>query len=210
MRRASSEYTTPAAKKTLTALLILFFLTFPHYSGYLHKELEGQPIGPFFSLDYFYNIIHFIAQQTLGIVHEGGHGICYIFLCRLWITAAMGTVFQWLFPALIGWYAWRRGQRFWAMVAWFFLGFSMQYTAWYISTAHEEAIVPASKAFLGKEGYHDFNYLLSLVGWVKYDALIAAIVRFFAYMVMFFALLGMVWYSGSTPEDRRKRSDRMR
>ncbi len=123
----------------------------------------------------------------------------------------MGTVFQWTFPAGIAWYFWHRGERFGAMVALFFLGFSMQYTAWYISTAHEGLFVPASKSFLGVDGYHDFNYLLSLMGWVRYDGLIAGIVRFFAYLVMLTGLIGMVLESFiSTPKTHAKKSRQRR
>ena len=199
---------TPAAKKLVTAILLIFFLLFPHYSGYL-----GHHPSATFSLTdpkFLFMLIHFVAGQTLGIIHEAGHGVCYLLPCPQWITAAMGTVFQWLFPAGIAWYFWRRGERFGAMVALFFLGFSMQYTAWYISTAHEGLFVPASKAFLGVDGYHDFNYLLSQVGWVYYDGLIAGIVRFLAYIVMLAGVIGMVLESFVTvpealEEKRRKR-----
>ncbi len=186
----ASAAMTPAAKKLLAAILLIFFLLFPHYSGYLGHH----PSATFFPADpkFLFMLIHFVAGQTLGIVHEAGHGVCYILPCPRWIMVAMGTLFQWLFPAGIAWYFWRRGKRFGAMVALFFLGFSIQYTAWYISTAHEGLFVPASKAFLGVDGYHDFNYLLSQVGWVRYDGTIAGIVRFFAYLVMLAGVIGMV------------------
>ena len=66
----------------------------------------------------------------------------------------------------------------------FFVGFTMHYTAWYISTAHEGAIIPAYKSFLGSEAYHDFHYILSTLGVLSYDYIISGIVKFISYCFM--------------------------
>ncbi len=181
---------TPAVRKSVMAILLFFFLLFPHYSSFVASDETFRAGNSL--LSYAFTLIHFVATQALGIVHEAGHGICYLFPCPQGITAAMGTVFQWLFPAGIAWYFWHRGGRFAAAVALFFLGFSMQYTAWYISTAHEGLFLPASRSFLGVDGYHDFNYLFSLAGWVRHDGMISGIVRFLAYTIMLMALIGMI------------------
>jgi hypothetical protein len=178
---------TPAVKKTVTALLLLFFLLFPHYSVYLGHSGSMQSWS-----EIFFQLTSFMANQTLGIVHEAGHGVCYLLPCPHILTAAMGTVFQWLFPAGVAWYFWHRGERFGAMVALFFLGFSMQYTAWYMSTAQEGRFVTASHSFLGVDGYHDFYEIFSYFGLLRYDGLIAGLTRFAAYAVMVVSLIGMV------------------
>ena len=179
---------TPAAKKLTAGILLLFLVTFPHYSAYLghHGRIETLP-------EYLFALLHLVASQTLGIVHEAGHGVCYLLHCPQTITVLNGTLFQWLFPAGIAWYYWRRNERFGAMIALFFLGFSMQYTAWYISTAHEGAIVPAARSFLGVDGYHDFHYLLSHSFGLEAEGIVSGLVRFAAYLVMIYAVFGMVF-----------------
>lgn len=189
---------TPAAKKAVTALLVIFFLLFPHYSVFL-----GHPGTMHGWIESLLRLTSFVANQTLGIVHESGHGICYLLPCPQILTAAMGTIFQWLFPAGVAWYYWHRGERFGAMVALFFLGFSMQYTAWYISTAHEGRILPAARSFLGVDSYHDFHEILSHFGILRYDGLIAGLTRFAAYMVMVVSLIGMVLEAFVSLEKRR-------
>ena len=58
----------------------------------------------------------------------------------------------------IGWY-----------IGLFFTSFSLHYSAWYISTSHKGLLVSASQSLLGKDGYHDFNYILDTLGLLEYD-----------------------------------------
>jgi len=180
MLSQDSSTITPLAKRAIAITLLIFLLLFPHYSTYVNGH---QPyINNWYS--YLFILLHFIAQQSLGIVHEAGHGVCYILSCPTFITVSMGTIFQWLFPFWVFWYMKKSKEIFGAFVALYFLGFSMHYSSWYISTAHEGSIVPASKSFLGVDGYHDFNFILSRVGLLNFDWLIAGIVSFLAYIIM--------------------------
>jgi len=52
-------------------------------------------------------------------------------------------------------------------------------------------MVSASKSFLGVDGYHDFHYILSTLGLLPYESLIAAIVKFVAYVLMYYAVFKM-------------------
>jgi hypothetical protein len=178
---------TPAVKKSVAGALLLFLILFPHYSVYVAHPGRVDSL-----LEWFFSLTHFVASQTLGIVHEAGHGICYLLRCPQGVTVFNGTLFQWAFPAGIAWYYWKRGERFGAMVSLFFLGFSMQYTAWYISTATQGPIIPAARSFLGVDAYHDFHWLLSGFPGLEYAGLIGGVVRFFAYLVMLGAMVGMV------------------
>ena len=184
--KLSSAFT-PAARKVTAAIFLLFLVSFPHYSTYLGHggRIETLP-------EYLFASLHFVASQTLGIVHEAGHGVCYFLHCPQMLTVLNGTLFQWLFPAGIAWYYWRRGERFGAMIALFFLGFSMQYTAWYISTAHEGATIPASRSFLGVDATHDFYYLLSRFFGLGAEGIVSGLVRLAAYLVMIYGVFGMV------------------
>lgn len=131
----------------------------------------------------------FISNQTLGMIHEGGHGVCYILPCPGFIMVINGTLFQLLFPLGIAYYYKRKGNFFASYIALFFVGFSLQYTAWYISTAGEGLHLPAAKSFLGVDGYHDFNYLLSTIGLLAYNFLISGLTKLVAYGLMLWAVV---------------------
>jgi len=174
------------AKRITLLVFIVFLLLFPHYAPWEPSYAQNNSWTQKIFMLYF-----FVANQTLGIVHESGHGICYILHCPEFITMANGTIFQLLFPGLITYYYYRKGNMFAAMLALFFVGFSLQYTAWYLSTAHEGLILPAHKSFLGVDAIHDFNYMLNAMGLLAYESLIAGVTRFVAYLIMLAAVIGM-------------------
>ncbi|UPT77986.1 hypothetical protein MN086_02295 [Sulfurovum sp. XGS-02] len=182
----SSLHSNTVAKRVTLGIFVVFLLLFPHYApwepGYEQSDSWVQRI---------FTLYFFVANQTLGIVHEAGHGVCYILPCPEFLTMANGTLFQLLFPGLISYYYYRRGKLFAALIALFFVGFSLQYTAWYLSTAHEGRILPAHKSFLGVDAIHDFNYMLSAMGLLAYESLIAGFTRFIAYLIMLAAVIGM-------------------
>jgi len=180
---------TSAAKKTTAILFLLFLLFFPKFAPWVSLGNTGDNS----LLHYLFTLYFFIANQTLGIVHEGGHGICYILPCPELLMVANGTIFQLLFPALIGYYYKKKGNRFAALIALFFVGFSLQYTAWYMSTAHEGLHLPASKSFLGVDALHDFNYLFSYFHVLPYEGFISGLTRLIAYLIMFYATGTMLW-----------------
>jgi hypothetical protein len=182
----SLHQTTPLAKKTTAVVFVIFLAMFAHFKPYENSAHLAQS-----SAEQLFVLFHFITNQTLGIVHEGGHGVCYLLPCPEFLTALNGTIFQWLFPFLVGYYYKRRGQPLGYLIGLFFLGFSMQYTAWYISTAHEGLHLSAAKSFLGVDANHDFNYILSSLGLLKYNATIAMMTKTLAYLVMIYSVLAM-------------------
>ncbi|GIT99210.1 hypothetical protein [Sulfurovum sp. TSL1] len=185
-RSESSLHSKTVAKRVTLGIFVVFLLLFPHYAPWEPGYAQGDSL-----LQRIFTLYFFVANQTLGIVHEGGHGVCYILRCPEFVTMANGTLFQLLFPGLIAYYYHRRGNLFAALIALFFVGFSLQYTAWYLSTAHEGRILPAHKSFLGVDAIHDFNYMLSVMGLLAYESLIAGFTRFIAYLIMLAAVIGM-------------------
>lgn len=183
---ASSSQSSILAKRVTLGIFVVFLLLFPHYAPWEPGYEQGDSL-----IQMIFTLYFFVANQTLGIIHEGGHGVCYILPCPEFLTMANGTIFQLLFPGLIGYYYYRKGNLFAALIALFFLGFSLQYTGWYISTAHEGLILPAHKSFLGVDAIHDFNYMLSAMGLLAYESLIAGLTRFIAYLIMLVAVIGM-------------------
>ena len=183
------------SKKTIFILFALFLLLFPKYAPF---EVTQVINGSYIQQAFIY--MFFISNQTLGIVHEAGHGVCYILPCPQFITAANGTLFQLAFPLGIACYYKQKGNLFASYIAWFFVGFSLQYTAWYISTAHEGLHLPAYKSFLGVDGNHDFNYILDVLGLLAYDGFISGITKMIAYGVMLWAVLKMFFNAFKSAE----------
>jgi hypothetical protein len=179
---------TPAAKKTAAVALALFLLLFLKYRPYLHTGMIADSWS-----EYLFALYFFVCNQSLGIVHEAGHGICYLLGCPEFIMVLNGTLFQLAFPAFAAYYAKRRGYRFGMLTGFFFLGFSLKYTAWYMSTAHLYTIVPASQSFLGVDGYHDFHYLFSRLHLLAYNGTIATLTGAVATLLMLYAAGRMLW-----------------
>jgi len=166
------------------AFLFLFFLLlFIQYAPYIQSHSQNHTWS-----EQVFQLYFFIINQTLGMVHEAGHGVCYILPCPRFVMVINGTLFQIAFPLGIAYYYKRKMHHFAMLISLFFTGFSLQYTAWYISTSHEGAFVPASKSFLGVDGYHDFHYILNVLGLLPYDSLVSGLVKVCAYILMFYAV----------------------
>ena len=174
-------------EKTAAVLFLLFLLLFPKFSPWAAGGDTGDGL-----LHHLFILYFFVVQQTLGIIHEAGHGVCYLLPCPEVLMVANGTIFQLLFPAWVGYYYKKQGNDFAAMIALFFVGFSLQYTAWYMSTAYEGRYLPASKSFLGVDALHDFHYLFSYFHLMPYAGFISGITAFFAYLIMIVAVGGML------------------
>ena len=174
---------TPTAKKFLALLFFFSFLMFAKYAPYSDTQLVANNLGKQIFTLYF-----FIVNQTLGIVHESGHGVCYILHCSEFITAANGTVFQLLFPFLVGYYYKRRGQFFIFLIGLFFLGISLHNTAAYVLSADQGPYLPASKSFLGVDALHDFNFILLPFHILDSNKVLAGFLRFVAFFLMIYSV----------------------
>ena len=179
---------TPAAQKTAALAMFFFTLLFFKFQPYAHANIVAHTMK-----EQLFGLYFFICNQSLGIVHEAGHGICYFLGCPEFIMVLNGTLFQLLFPVFIVFYAKRRGYDVAAMAGVLILGFSLKYTAWYMSTAHLYSIVPASQSFLGVDGYHDFNYLFSTLHILAYNGAISAATSFVATLLMAYAVIRTLW-----------------
>jgi hypothetical protein len=189
---------TQNAKKTVLVLFVLFLLLYIQYKPYITSHHHISTIT-----EHLFNLYRFIIQQTLGIVHEGGHGVCYILPCPQFVTVAMGTVFQWAFPFGVGYYYKRKGNTVAFLIGLFILGMSMDHTAWYMSTAHEGPILPAHKSFLGVDAYHDFYYIFSSLGVLGYESFISGVTRAIAYLLMIGSVLAMFFEAFSNKRQEK-------
>ena len=177
---------TKNAKKVVLVLFTLFLLLYIEFKPYANTPHQITSIT-----EYLFSIYQFVINQTLGIVHEGGHGVCYILPCPQFMMVSMGTLFQWLFPLGIAYYYKRKGNTTAFLIGLFILGISMDYTAWYMSTAHEGALLPAHKSFLGVDALHDFHYIFSTLGLLSYESLISGFTRGIAYLLMIGSVIAM-------------------
>ena len=200
---ASDQNTpTPTAKRVLFWSVLVFFLLYLKYRPY---EQPAHIISGLF--EYIFTLYYFVINQTIGIVHEAGHGVCYLLPCPTFVMVLNGTLFQWLFPLGTAWYYKKHNNMTGWWLGLFVLGISMDYTAWYISTALESAYVPAAKSFLGIDGLHDFHYILKTLGLLAYSGAIAMAVKLLSLIVMFRSVLGLfgIAYERDKTELRRRR-----
>jgi hypothetical protein len=174
------KQTSKSAKKFIFWLILVFAFCF-----FFKDHIDNA------TLKWFYNIYYFVVNQTLGIVHEAGHGVCYILPCPRFLMVINGTLFQLAFPWGIGYYYRSKGDKFAYFIAQFFLGFSLSYTAWYIGTSHDGPIIPASKSFLGVDAYHDFYYILSHIGLLAYSGFISALTSIISAIIMLRAIYAL-------------------
>lgn len=187
-RRRNREKESIFNANLVTALIFLIFLgLFPKYAPFSNSSYTAD--GSIIS--YLFMLYFFVANQALGIVHESGHGICHILHCPMFVGVANGTIFQVGFPFIVYWYYKKRNNDIGAYIALFFVGFSLYYTSWYISTANQGLFVPASKSFLGVDGYHDFNYILSHIGLLDSYLFISRVVKFLAFSIMLYSVYKM-------------------
>jgi len=177
---------TKNAKKVVLVLFTLFLLLYIEFKPYANTPHQITGITEF-----IFTIYQFIITQTLSIVHEGGHGVCYILPCPQFVMILNGTLFQWLFPLGIAYYYKRKGNHTAFYIGLFILGISMDHTAWYMSTAHEGAILPAHKSFLGVDALHDFHYIFSTLGVLSYESFISGFTRVIAYLLMIGSVIAM-------------------
>ena len=178
-KKTEQDLPTTNAKKAVLVLFTLFlnlYIEYKPYSTTPHQITSAS--------EYLFAIYHFIINQTLGIVHEGGHGVCYILPCPKFVMVAMGTIFQWLFPLGIAYYYKRKGNMTAFLIGLFILGISMDHTAFYMSTAHEGPILPAYKSFLGVDAMHDFHYIFTSLGVLAYESWISGVTKAIAYLLM--------------------------
>lgn len=185
-KAAKDHLPTKNTKRVVLALFILFLFLYIEYKPYSNIPHRVDSISA-----YVFSIYQFIINQTLGIVHEGGHGVCYILPCPQFVMVLNGTLFQWLFPLGIAYYYKRRGNQIAFYMGLFILGISMDYTAWYMSTAHEGLHLPSHKSFLGVDALHDFNYIFNTLGVMAYESLISGLTRAVGYLLMIGSVIAM-------------------
>lgn len=202
------------AKSTVTrpddpAVKVAVLLSFPYvlwlsrFSDAYVEQIHGLPIT--MNFDGILLMLHNLMQNGNMIIHEAGHGICYLIGCPPFLTAMNGTNFQLLLPLFFIVYYYRRHNVLLMGVGGMWLAQNLIYVAWYMSTAHFPGKYPD---FLGNDNaMHDFRYLFTRLGVLDYSELIAGMTRLVAVSLLF-ASWGFLVRLSFFPSQRRSRAGR--
>ena len=158
----------------------------------MNTTFLGKGIGAGLFLWYFWycvlypNTGHFIDGVNL-IFHEAGHAICF-FMPAL-ITAAAGSVFQILIPAVCGFYFWQRREVLSASLLSLWLAQNIVGVSLYVRDA-----LPMQLPLLGGDSsIHDWHFILTSLDLLPYSILIADILYVVALCILIGGT-GMVLY----------------
>lgn len=128
--------------------------------------------------------LHNLISNANMIVHEAGHGVCYLLPCPQFFTALNGTLFQLALPMIFIYYYYKRKNKIVTGLGFIWLAQNLVYVAWYMSYSQTPNLYPF---FLGGDATHDFWYIFSQLGVLEYDWLISGFVRVVAIIIMFSA-----------------------
>ncbi|MCU1274941.1 MAG: hypothetical protein JWO48_2372 [Bryobacterales bacterium] len=139
----------------------------------------------------------FIDSASL-VVHEGGHLLFGWFGKTIGLWG--GTILQWLVPLLLAGYFFRERQPAAFAFCLFFFFENWLYTATYMADARTMAL-PLVTAGDSDFIEHDWNTILSSMGILPYDTLIAGIVRFVGWAGM---LASTIWLASRSRKSERE------
>lgn len=192
---------TPAIKIGVV-LLLLYVLWLCGYTDRYVETIAGRPLE--WSLESIWIALNNLIANVNAIVHEAGHGVCYLLACPEFLTFMNGTNFQLALPLFfIGYYR-RRSNRYLVGLGGLWFAQNLVSVAWYMSTAQTLGKYPD---FLGNEhAIHDFWYLFARLGVLEYTGLIAGSVRALAILLLlgFWGyLFKLAFLDGTAPKRRR-------
>jgi hypothetical protein len=132
---------------------------------------------------------HLIDGVNL-VAHEAGHMLFGWF--GQFIGAAGGTIGQLLVPAALAVYFFFWQSRFASTIPAFWFGQSLINVSVYVKDA--QAMVLPLVSIGGGDAAHDWNYLLSRLGVLRYDQSIGMTIYIFGILSIVFAIImGFIW-----------------
>lgn len=145
-----------------------------------------------YGLFYILNPSHYGLLDHVDLaIHETGHLVFSPF--GEFITALGGTLLQLIFPAAFIWYFQRRGDRYAASVALWWLAQNCWNIAVYVKDAQAQELP------LVGGGEHDWAYLLDELGWLEDDQLVGQWIRL-AGIVAFIVAVVRCFMTAREPE----------
>jgi hypothetical protein len=171
---ASRETSKPTDTAVRLGILLLlpYVLWLSKYTNAYVESIHGKAIH--LNFDGVMQSLHYLFSNANAIVHEAGHGVCYLFACPEFITVLNGTLFQLLLPLIFIFYYYKRGNGLLTGLGGIWLGQNLIYVAWYMSTSHTPYRYPS---FIPGSDKHDFWFLFQELGVYEYDWLISGFVH---------------------------------
>ena len=140
-------------------------------------------------------MVSFLHHPALAI-HEGGHYLVFAWAGEFLMVLG-GSLTQCVMPLLFVAYFWRSGQRFAACITLFWVSFNLLDTAVYIADARD-MLLPLLG---GDNSIHDWNYVLSALGWLNADGFIAGLVHALGAVSYAVSVAGGVWFAQGDDRD---------
>jgi hypothetical protein len=125
----------------------------------------------------------FLLDHFNLLIHEGGHGIFRLF--GKFVYTLGGSLMQLLIPALFIFYFYSNKKVFGTQAALVFLGQNLLNVSKYVADARSQ-ILPLLG---GNKVYHDWHYLLSVLGILDYDKIVSYVLITFAIITFLIAML---------------------
>ena len=166
-------------------MLMPYVMWLSKYSDNYVETIQGKMIH--LDFDGIMLTLHNLFTSANLIIHESGHGVCYLLSCPEFIMFANGTLFQLALPMIVIFYYKKRLNTLGFGLGLMWLAQNLIYVAWYMSYAQTPNKYPF---FLGGSATHDFWYIFSQLGVLEYDWFIAGMVRGIAVLL----LLGSYFY----------------
>lgn len=175
--------------KTISATKILFTI-FLGYLGYIRITQE-----PWTFLDFFNAFTHEFGHSAFSLLFSSlpliGHAI------GIFMTVLGGPLTQTLLPLLTGVYFFWKKNWYSALFCLFWMGDNLIMDHYYMADARckcspQGYFSPAS-GIIYDPTYHDWNYMLSHLGLLNYDTVLASIENVVGIIIILIALALMVY-----------------
>ena len=172
-------------------LLLPYVIWLSKYSAEYVKSTQGKLIH--LNFDGVMLSFHQLISNANMIVHEAGHGVCYIVHCPQMITVLNGTLFQLALPLIFTYWYHKRKNKILSGLGMIWLAQNLIYVSWYMSYSQTPNLYPF---FLGGDNtIHDFWYIFSELGVLEYSTFISGVVRFFANILLYGAYFYLLFIS---------------
>ena len=171
-------------------LLFPYVVWLSKYSNLYVASIHNKVVS--FNFDGIMLMFHNLLMGGNMIVHEAGHGICYLLPCPQFLTALNGTLFQLALPIFFIFYYQKKRNPLVSTLGYLWLAQNLVYVAWYMSYAQTPNLYPF---FLGGSAIHDFWYMFSQMGVLEYDWLISSLVRIVAVVILLGAYMHLLYLS---------------
>ena len=181
-------------------LLMPYIIWLSKYNESYVSSIHGKMIH--LNFDGVMLSFHNLINGANMIVHEAGHGVCYLLPCPQFFTSLNGTLFQLALPVIFIYYYYKRENSILAGLGSIWLAQNLVYVAWYMSYSQTPNLYPF---FLGGSAIHDFWYIFSQLGVLEYDWLISGFVRVIAVILLLCSYLYLLYISFIKESRRSKR-----